>query len=142
VREAEKFRDEDKKQQDRITAKNKLEQYTYGIKSTVQDEKTKDKISSSDKASIESIIAETTKWVESNENASTEEFESKLKEVEAIAQPIIMKIYQAGGGPGAGAGGGMPDMDFGGAGGGAGGGHGHSGPTSGGSSGPKVEEVD
>jgi len=139
VAEAEKFRDEDKRQQDRISAKNKLEQYTYGIKSTIQDEKTKDKISASDKQSLETIIADTTKWVESNENASTEEFESKQKEVEGVAQPIIMKIYQAGGGPsgpGAAGAGGMPDMDFGGAG-APGGGH-----SAGGSSGPKVEEVD
>ena len=79
--------------------------------------------------------------MESNENASTEEFEEKQKELEGIAQPIIMKLYQDGGAPGGGMGGmggGMPDMgDFGGA--GAGGAGGSSG---GGSSGPKVEEVD
>lgn len=140
VQEAEKFRDEDKKQQDRINAKNKLEQYAYGLKSTISDEKTKDKISAGDKSTIEAAIAETTKWVESNENASTEEFESKQKELEGIAQPIIMKLYQDGGAPGGGMGGGMPDMgDFGASGGGRGG-AGHS--QGGSSSGPKVEEVD
>ena len=115
-----------------------MEQYAYGIKSTISDEKTKDKISSGDKSTLESAINETTKWVESNENASTEEFESKQKELEGIAQPIIMKLYQDGGAPGGGMGGmggGMPDMgDFGGAGAG--------GSSGGASSGPKVEEVD
>jgi len=109
VADAEKFRDDDKKQADRIASKNKLEQYAYGLKST--------------------------KWVESNENASTEEFEAKQKELEGTAQPIIMKIYQAGGAPGGGMGG-MPDMgDFGAGAGGAG-------PSAGSASGPKVEEVD
>jgi L1 cell adhesion molecule like protein len=137
VQEAEKFRDEDKKQQDRINAKNKLEQYAYGLKTTIGDDKTKDKISAGDRSTIESAINETTRWVESNENASTEEFESKQKELEHIAQPIIMKLYQDGGAPGGGMGG-MPDMgDFGGAG---AGGAGHS--AGGSSSGPKVEEVD
>ena len=85
--------------------------------------------------------------MESNENASTEEFESRQKELEGIAQPIIMKLYQdggAGGMPGGmpGGMGGMPDMgDFGGAAGGGGGGA-RGGASSGGSSGPKVEEVD
>ena len=118
-----------------------MEQYAYGLKSTLGDEKTKDKISAGDRSSIESAINDTTKWVESNENASTEEFESKQKELEGIAQPIIMKLYQDGG-AGGGAGG-MPDMgDFGGAG-GAGGGASHGGSSSGGGgSGPKVEEVD
>jgi len=136
VQDAEKFRDEDKKQADRIGAKNKLEQYAYGLKSTLSDEKTKDKINDSDRSTLESAITDTTKWVESNENASTEEFESKQKELEGIAQPIIMKIYQAGGAPGGA--GGMPDMsDFGGAPGG-----GSAPSSSGSSSGPKVEEVD
>jgi len=126
-----------KKQADRITAKNKLEQYAYGLKSTINDEKTKGKISDEDKATIEKNITETTKWVESNENASTEEFEHKQKELESACQPIIMKLYQAGGGPG-GAPGGMPD--FGGAG-PQGGGAGPS-STGGSSAGPKVEEVD
>jgi heat shock protein 1/8 len=154
VQEAEKFRDEDKKQQDRIGAKNKLEQYAYGLKSTLTDEKTKDKISAGDRSTIEAAITDTTRWVEGNENASTEEFESKQKELEGIAQPIIMKLYQDGGAGGAGGmggmpgmggmggmGGGMPDMgDFGG--GGAGGARGGAGGSSGGGSGPKVEEVD
>ena len=37
--------------------------------------------------------------------AEKEEFEAKQKEVEAVANPIMMKVYQAGG-AGAGAGGG------------------------------------
>jgi L1 cell adhesion molecule like protein len=138
VADAEKFREEDKKQADRIAAKNKLEQYAYGLKSTINDEKTKDKISDSDRSTLESAINDTTKWVETNENASTEEFEAKQKELEGTAQPIIMKIYQAGGAPGGM--GGMPDMgDFGGA---AGAGAGAGPSTGGSSSGPKVEEVD
>jgi len=96
----------------------------------------KEKISDEDKATIEKNISETTKWVESNENASTDEFEHKQKELESACQPIIMKLYQAGGGPG-GAPGGMPD--FGGA---QGGGAGPSTSTGGSSAGPKVEEVD
>lgn len=41
VQEAEKFKEEDQKQQDRIAAKNKLEQYAYGLRTTINEEKTK-----------------------------------------------------------------------------------------------------
>jgi len=138
VAEAERFKEEDKKQADRVGAKNKLEQYAYGLKNTLGDEKTKDKISESDKAAIESEISKVTKWVETNENASQEEFEAKQKEIEAVAQPIIMKLYQGGGGAPGGMPGGMPDF------GAAAGGWGGAGPSAGAgsSSGPKVEEVD
>ena len=57
--------------------------------------------------------------------AETDEFEAKQKELEAVVNPIMMKVYQAAGG------GGMPDMGNMGGGGGAA-------P----SGGPTVEEVD
>jgi len=136
VQEAERFKEEDKKQAERVGAKNKLEQYAYGLKNTLSDEKTKDKITPDDKTTLEGEIAKITKWVENNENASQEEFEAKQKEIEAVAQPIIMKLYQGGGG----APGGMPD--FGAAAAGAAGAPGGGAGAGGASSGPKVEEVD
>merc|ERR1712012_1528401 len=45
VADAEKFKDEDDKQKERITAKNTLESYCFNMKSTVEDEKFKGKIS-------------------------------------------------------------------------------------------------
>ena len=58
------------------------------------------------------------------------DFEQKLKEVEGKCQPIIMKIYQAGGAPGG-------AEDF-----GAAAGAGPSASSSASSAGPTVEEVD
>lgn len=129
VAEAERFRDDDKKQADRIAAKNKLEQYAYGLRNTLTDEKTKDKFSSSDKSTLEQEIARTTKWVENNENASEEEFEAKQKELEGIANPIMMKLYQQGGASG---GGGVPDYNA----------EKEAAGRHGSTAGPKVEEVD
>lgn len=126
--------DDDEKHQKRVGAKGKLEQYAYGLRSTIDDPKTKDKVSPSDRETIEKAVKETQSWLESNESADAEVFEAKQKELEGVCQPIIMQIYSAGGGaPGGMPGGGMPD--FGGADGGAA-------PSSGSSAGPKVEEVD
>merc|ERR1719210_1287335 len=49
VNDAETFKAEDEKQKERISAKNNLESYCFNMKSTLDDEKLKDKISDSDK---------------------------------------------------------------------------------------------
>ena len=110
VMEAEKFKDEDKKIKERIEAKNGLEQYCYQIKQTMGDAKLKDKFSEDEKKQIEGKVDEILKWSNDNPAASKEEYDAKVKEIEAIFNPIMQKIYQqAGGAPG-----GMPN--FGGAG--------------------------
>merc|ERR1712048_42635 len=133
VSEAEKYKAEDEKQKSRISAKNALESYAFHMKSTVEDEKLKDKISADDKKVIVDKCSDTISWLDSNQLAEQEEFEHKQKELEGICNPIITKLYQSSGGappPGAG---GMPD--FSGAGGAAPG-------ASQGGSGPTIEEVD
>jgi len=132
VADAEKFKAEDEKHASRVGAKGKLEQYIYGLRTTIDDPKMKDKVSGEDRETVEKAIKEAQSWLESHDSAEKEEFEAKQKEVEGTCQPIVMKIYAgAGGAPG-----GMPDF------GGAGAGGDDSGASAGASAGPKVEEVD
>merc|ERR1719449_510313 len=49
VSDAEKFKAEDDKQKERIAAKNGLESYCFNMKSTMEDEKLKDKIEEDDR---------------------------------------------------------------------------------------------
>ena len=141
VKEAEKFKDDDDKQRDKIQAKNSLESYAYNMKSTIEDDKVKDKISEDDKTVISDKCKEVIDWLDQSDGASKEEFESKQKELEKVCNPIITKLYQgAGGAPGGMPGGGMPG---GGMPGGPGGFPGGPGATQQGeSSGPTIEEVD
>ena len=138
VNDAEKFKDEDEKQKDRISAKNGLESYCFNMKTTIDDEKMADKISADDKKLIADKCDDAIKWLDANQLAEVEEVQEKQKEVEAVCNPIITKLYEsAGGAPG----GGMPDM--GGMPGGMPGAGGAGGASSGGSgSGPTIEEVD
>merc|ERR1719219_1404500 len=124
VQEAERFKDDDDAQKDRISAKNGLESYAFNMKSTVDDEKLKEKISDDDKKVILDKCEDTIKWLDSNQLAEKEEYEHKQKELESVCNPIITKLYAAAGGGGAG----MPGAPGGGA------------PTGG--SGPTIEEVD
>merc|ERR1712158_311048 len=112
VNDAEKFKADDEKQKERISAKNGLESYCFNMKTTIEDEKVKDKISEDDMKKIN----------------------DKQKEIEAVCNPIITKLYQGAGG--------MPDM------GGMPGGMPGAGAAPGrgaggaGGAGPTIEEVD
>jgi len=128
VKEAEKYKAEDESNRGRVESKNALENYAYSMRNTLEDEKVKDKIDAADKAKLKSAIDNAISWLEANQMAEKEEFEHKQKELEAIANPIMTKMYQGGGG------GGMPDMS------GMGGGGGAS--AGGDAKGPHIEEVD
>merc|ERR1712112_398627 len=132
VNDAEKFKAEDEKQKERIAAKNGLESYCFNMKSTLDDEKLKDKISEDERKNIVSKCDDALSWLDSNQLAEKDEFTDKQKEVEAVCNPIIAKLYQGGEGmPGGMPGGGMPGGGM--PGGGAGAGSG---------AGPTIEEVD
>jgi len=133
VNDAEKFKADDEKQKERISAKNGLESYCFNMKTTIEDEKVKDKISEDDMKKINDKCDEAIKWLDANQLAEVEEFNDKQKEVEGVCNPIITKLYQGAGGAG-----GMPDM-----GGMPGGMPGAGGAPSGaGGAGPTIEEVD
>ena len=67
VRDAEKFKGEDDAQRDRVAAKNGLESYAFNMKSTVEDEKLKDKISEDDKKLITDKCNEVIDWLDKNQ---------------------------------------------------------------------------
>lgn len=98
VNDAEKYKQDDEKEGKRVEAKNSLEGYAYGLKSSMRDEKIAGLISPDDKSKLESLVNNTVSWLETNQLASTEEFEDKRKELEEQAMPIMAKIYQQKGG--------------------------------------------
>merc|ERR1711923_256731 len=123
VNDAEKYKADDDIQKERISAKNNLESYCFNMKSTLDDEKVKGKISDSDRKVITDKCDDAIKWLDANQTAEKDEYEDKQKELEGVCNPIISKMYQGAGGPQGGAGGA---------------------PQGGGSSGqgPTIEEVD
>ena len=128
VSEAEKYKEEDEKEANRIAAKNGLESYSYSLKNTISEDNFKEKVSADDREKLEKAINETISWLDDNQTATTEEYSDKKKELEEVANPIMSTLYGAAGGAPGGAPGGFP---------GAG-----APPSSGDASGPTVEEVD
>jgi len=136
VNDAEKYKEEDAKVAERVQAKNGLESYAYQLRNTTQDEKIASIMAADDKDKLNKAIDETIEWLDHNQEASKEEYESKRKELEGVANPIMTKMYQqagaAGAAPGAAPGGfpGAAPGGFPGAG------------NAGSNNGPTVEEVD
>jgi len=73
-------------------------------KNTLDDDEkgVADKLSADDKEEIENTINEALDWLDENPEADKDEYTSKQKEVEAIANPIMRNVYQGAGGPGGG----------------------------------------
>ncbi|KAB8284493.1 heat shock protein Hsc70t, partial [Yarrowia lipolytica] len=136
VNDAEKYKEQDEAEAARIAAKNGLESYAYSLKNTLSEEKFKEKVDEADREKLEKAINETIEFLDSTQSGATEEYSDKQKELEGVANPILMKFYGAEGGapggmPGAGGPGGFPGAGAGGA-----------PPPGAGGEGPTVEEVD
>nr|QBK87831.1 MAG: Hsp70 protein [Marseillevirus LCMAC202] len=119
VREAEQYSQEDRKVLEQHEAKNNLENYAYTLKNSISEQTVRDKLGDNDHQMLEDKISEVLEWLDNNSSAEKEEFDSKRKELEDVAMPIMSKLYSGQGGGG----------DYGGEGGDGG-------------SGPKIEEVD
>ncbi|KJZ75099.1 Heat shock 70 kDa protein [Hirsutella minnesotensis 3608] len=133
--DAEKYKEEDEAEGRRVSAKNGLESYAYSLRNTLADPKVDEKIEADDKQKLTAEIDKVVGWLDDNQQATREEYEEHQKELEGIANPIMMKFYGSGG-----EGAGMPGMP----GGAPGGFPGAGGPAggAGGDDGPTVEEVD
>ncbi|MGH0153899.1 UNVERIFIED_CONTAM: hypothetical protein FKN15_044890 [Acipenser sinensis] len=127
VQDADKYRAQDEAQREKIAAKNSLESFAFNMKSSVEEENMKAKISEDDKKQIIDKCNQAISWLDKNQMAEKEEYEHQLKELEKVCNPIISKLYQ-GGAPG-----GMP--------GGSCGSQARAGSGSA-SQGPTIEEVD
>jgi heat shock protein 5 len=114
VREAEEFAEEDARVKSRVDGRNGLEGYLYNLKNMMDDEEKgiADKIEEDEVEAIEDAVKEGLEWLEDNQEAEKEDYEEKQKEIEAIINPIMSKVYQAGGaGGGGGSGAGGDDYD-------------------------------
>jgi len=96
VQDADRYKAEDDLQREKIAAKNALESYAFNMKSSVQDEKLRGKISAEEQKEVVDRCEEAISWLESNQLADREEYEHQLKELEKVCSPIISRLYQGG----------------------------------------------
>ncbi|RUS82523.1 hypothetical protein EGW08_009737 [Elysia chlorotica] len=126
--DAERFKADDEKQRQRLEAKNKLENYVFGLKQAVDD--AGHKLSATDRDAVLKVCTDTIHWLDQNTLAEREELEDHLKQAQRICNPIMAKLWAAAGCPGG-------SGSFCGGGGRPGGGS-----MGGGGGGPTIEEID
>ncbi|KIK23447.1 hypothetical protein PISMIDRAFT_10930 [Pisolithus microcarpus 441] len=80
-----------------MQSKNALESYAYNLRNAISDEEFAGKFDPADKAKLESSINDAISWLDSSQEASKEEYDDKQKELEAVANPIMQKLYGAAG---------------------------------------------
>ncbi|KAJ4487090.1 heat shock protein 70 family [Lentinula edodes] len=99
VSEADKYKAENEAATAWIAAKNGLESYPYNLRHPLTDKNLADNFSPEDKAKLTTHVDKTIKWLDESLDALKEDHKQKQKELEAIANPIMRKLYGAAGGP-------------------------------------------
>ena len=100
LREAKEFEEQDKITKERIDAKNSFENYIYSMKNTVEDKEKGigAKLTDDEKETITNALKEAQDWLNANQEAEKDEYETHLKDLQKVCDPIIGKLYQQSGG--------------------------------------------
>ncbi|KOB79336.1 Heat shock protein 70-2 [Operophtera brumata] len=94
VSEAERYKEQDEHQRERVGSRNLLESYVFSVKQALDD--AGDKLSEQDKETARRECYNTLKWIDNNTLAEKEEYEHKLKDLQKICSTIISKMHSAG----------------------------------------------
>ncbi|CAG7821819.1 unnamed protein product [Allacma fusca] len=94
VNDAEKYKAEDEKQKEKVTARNQLESYIFGARQAADE--SGDKLSEADKQQISDKCKKILSWLDNNQMADKEEFDFKLQEIQKELQPFMMKLHGQG----------------------------------------------
>ncbi|XP_072940534.1 heat shock protein 68-like [Epargyreus clarus] len=99
--EAERYKEEDERQRERVAARNQLETYAFGVKQALDE--AGERLSAQDKETARSECDAALQWLDNNTLAEKEEYEQKLKDLQRTCSPLMSKMHGAGAGAGAGA---------------------------------------
>ncbi|KAK8725181.1 hypothetical protein OTU49_010741, partial [Cherax quadricarinatus] len=96
VQEAEKYSEEGSRLRERIESKNRLESLCLNLKRCLSEENVSSKLTEEEKKSVTAQVEETLVWLDNNQLAEKEEFESQLSKLEDHWKPLAAKIYGSG----------------------------------------------
>jgi molecular chaperone DnaK (HSP70) len=97
VSEAEKFKEDDERVKNRLESRNKLENYCYSLRSSVLDNDEMKKTLGDDMNTIDTVTQQTLDWLdeEGDGDRLSEDYETRMKDVEGQLMPLVQKAYQA-----------------------------------------------
>ena len=92
VNDAEKYAEEDNRAKERVDKRNEVDSYVYMVKSMVDKEELKDKLSEEEKETLKNKSEEIQSRLDENSNASVEDLDSWKKELETVVNPITTRL--------------------------------------------------
>lgn len=95
--EAEKYKDEDNRQRERVMSRNCLEGYIYDCKQAVNDAPA-GVLNDADRSKVRDQCAKQTSWLDANTLAEKEEYDHHLHECQKVCSPIMTKLHSGGSG--------------------------------------------
>jgi heat shock protein 1/8 len=95
IKKAEKFKEEDDANKEKIEKRNSLENFLYNLKNNISSQNSDNNPKLSEiKDEIDPIIKDGLDWLEENPSASSEDYDNKQKEIESKTNPLMTKLYQ------------------------------------------------
>lgn len=91
--DAEKYKEEDDLQRERVASRNKLETYVFGVKQALDE--TGNKLSESECSMGKRKCEEMLRWLDNNSLADKNEYEDKFKEISKVCAPLMKKLHGA-----------------------------------------------
>lgn len=91
VEEAQEFEESDRLLKEKTQGKVGFEQVSYDYKTKVASDEYKKVLSEEEQKTVGDAVAEAIKWGDENTDATKEEYEAKLKELQGVAQEIMEK---------------------------------------------------
>jgi L1 cell adhesion molecule like protein len=97
VRAAEDAASDDAAKMKRVEARNQLEAFLYNSRNSSKEEAVASKLSEDDKSLLDRTITDGLQWMDAEgDDADAEVLNEKRKEVEAVIQPIFVRLYKEG----------------------------------------------
>ncbi|KAI6240530.1 hypothetical protein M3Y99_00447900 [Aphelenchoides fujianensis] len=101
--DAKRFEADDRRERERVEARNKLEAYVFQVRQSLDEHG--EKLPADDKQRARDVCDEALRWLDANQTAERSEYDEKFNEVQSTCSKIMAKLHQPQGGaqPGGGA---------------------------------------
>lgn len=95
IQEAEKFKDEDKKQQEKVEARQEFENYVYQIQGTMEDVNVMMKLKRQERESVENALSEAMEWLDIHgKHSQRDEIERAQKKLQRTVSKNFAALYR------------------------------------------------
>jgi len=95
IKEAERFKDDDRRQAEKVETRQEFENYVYQIQSTLEDVNVMMKLKRQERESVETALSEAMEWLDlSGKQSSKEEIERAQKKLQRVVSKSFAALYR------------------------------------------------